>query len=700
MKRLRLVILFCSLMAATAAAQSPAPRAHDITLEDYFTLGVINEIALSPDGTKAAWAEGRWQEDLDRRNDDLWVVDVATKTFERLTFDPSNESSPQWSADGAWVYFLTSRTREGEKAPPWDGSTQVWRMRPGLGPGPGAGAGEIMPVTRIAGGVQMYRIARDGASLYYVKGKDHVEPDLWKDLRTKFDKLEYGHGVVKYGQVFKLDLVTWREEMLVDEGRVIVEMAVSDDERFIAMITRPTEDLITNEGWSHVDVFDARTGRVSRLEDRLWRDEAPSPYGWIVNLAWSSDSAKLAFRVDFDGYPGEMFTAHFDGASAAEPAVTKLIRPSEVTVEGQMAWRPGTHDLWFIASDHARQRIYALRGIEPHATPSPETITPGDEVISAMDFSRDGRQRIVLRGGRTHTPDLFLLREQGDAAVYERLTNINPQVDAWKLPQISIVKWTSGDGTSVEGILELPPEFKAGDGPLPMVVAIHGGPTACSYYEFRYWIYGRTLFAAKGWAVFDPNYRGSTGYGDKFLTDLIENENDIEVQDIMAGVDAMIARGIADPERLAVMGWSNGGYLTNCLITATNRFKAASSGAGVLDATMQWSIEDTPGHVINYAGGRPWEVADELRGMSPLYDADHVTTPTLIHVGENDERVPAAHSRALHRALHHYLEVPCELVVYPGEGHGLTKMSHRRAKLMWDHAWFEQHVLGKSASGE
>ena len=138
--------------------------------------------------------------------------------------------------------------------------------------------------------------------------------------------------------------------------------------------------------------------------------------------------------------------------------------------------------------------------------------------------------------------------------------------------------------------------------------------------------------------------------------------------------------------------------LTNCLIAGDPRFKAASSGAGVFDATMQWSIEDTPGHVVNYAGGKPWEVPDELRGMSPLYDVDHVTTPTLIHVGEHDKRVPAAHSRALHRALHHYLEVPSELVVYPGEGHGLTKMSHRRAKMVWDHAWFEQYVIGTSSS--
>ena len=159
----------------------------------------------------------------------------------------------------------------------------------------------------------------------------------------------------------------------------------------------------------------------------------------------------------------------------------------------------------------------------------------------------------------------------------------------------------------------------------------------------------------------------------------------------------MIDRGVADPTRLAVMGWSNGGYLTNCIITHDQRFKAASSGAGVFDMALQWGIEDTPGHVINYAEGLPWDVPEEMRRMSPLYDVNKITTPTLIHVGEDDARVPAQNSTALHRALHRYLDVPCELLIYPGEGHGLTTYKHRKAKLTWDVAWFDTYVLGKSS---
>ena len=209
----------------------------------------------------------------------------------------------------------------------------------------------------------------------------------------------------------------------------------------------------------------------------------------------------------------------------------------------------------------------------------------------------------------------------------------------------------------------------------------------------RFWIYGRTLLPAKGYALLSPNYRGSTGYGDQFMTQLVGRENDIEVKDILAGVDSLIDRGIADPERLGVMGWSNGGFLTNALIAETDRFKAASSGAGVLDQVLQWAVEDTPGHVINFmSAALPWQNPEHYLEGSPLYGLASVTTPTLIHVGGSDPRVPPAHSRGLYRALKIYLDVPAELVVYPGAHHGLATYTHRKAKMAWDLAWFEKYL--------
>ncbi|MHC4414949.1 MAG: S9 family peptidase [Planctomycetota bacterium] len=683
--------LVCLLLVACPSVSGQTPvRAHDITADDYFSLSWISHCVMAPDGRRVAYVERRWDEELDGRNADLWVVSTegtdGTHPRRRLTFDHAADLSPSWSPDGRWIYFTSARKQGDDAKPPYNDKTQVWRIS--------VDGGNIIPVTRQPEGILGYELSVDGRSLYFTAGVKTVEADAWKPLRETHDDLDYGHGVVTFSQLWKLDLESWRQEKLVDEKRVIVTFRVAPDERRVAMVTRPDNTLLSNEGWSTIDVYDTASGSVTALPDTQWRDEAPSPFGWIVEPCWSSDSAAFAFRVDFDGYPAEIFVARFDAAHGID--ISKVERPGEVSAEGRMRWRPGTGDLCFIAEDRARARVYCVKGVAAGRPRGTDALTPGDVVVEAFSFDRDGRRMALVMSGLDHPPDVFVKRA-GDGPV--RITEANPQVDTWRLPSIQIVKWVSPDGTPVEGILELPPDHAPGR-PLPMVVEIHGGPTASTKYRFRYWIYGRTLFAARGWALLSPNYRGSTGYGDAFLTDLIGNKNNLDVQDILAGVDAMIERGVADPERLAVMGWSNGGYLTNCLITRDHRFKAASSGAGVIDTVMQWGIEDTPGHVINYSRGLPWEEAAKMHETSPLYDVHLVETPTLIHVGEKDARVPLQHSRALHRALHHYLGVPCELVIYPGAGHGLTKLTHRKAKLAWDVAWFDTHVLGKSASAD
>ncbi len=666
--------------ATTASAADKNPvRDHDIEPEDYFTIGVMSGCAMSPDGTFIAYSETRWEPPKESRNTDLWIVETKSHQVRRLTFDPAGDRSPQWNADGTMIYFASNRKQDGQDKPPYDGKTQVWRISPNGGP--------PQAVTRVKDGITRFDLSQDGGTLYYSIAEKEVD-EAWKELRSKYDELKYGHGVNKLSKVWKLNLENWRAKEIVDDNRVIVTMAVSPDQAHIAMVTRPDEKLVSNEGWSRVDVYDAATGEVSTVTPDGWRDSHPSPYGWIDNVAWSDDGAALAFTVSFDGYAPLLYAAE---VSANGTPLFHLKRPDGVTVEGgRMEWRAGSRDLCFMGQERARQRVYCISDVRDGHQGAARSWTPGDVAVRDFDFSRSGDALTAIIGTVTHTPDLFLVTPSGQS---DRITSINPQVDTWKLPKISIVNWNGAGGDSVEGILELPPGYQPGK-PLPMVVELHGGPTSASLYRFRLWIYGRALLPAKGYAVFSPNYRGSTGYGDKFLADLVGRENDIEVEDILKGVDAMVVRGIADPERLGVMGWSNGGFLTNCLITKTTRFKAASSGAGVLAQIMQWGIEDTPGHVINYMQGFPWSAPESYAKGSPLFDLDKVTTPTLIHVGENDARVPTAHSRTLHRALRRYLHVPTELVIYPGEGHGLTKYTHRKAKMEWDLAWFDRYIMG------
>jgi len=663
-------------------AEQPV-RDHDIVADDYFSIGVITAISVAPDGKRIAYIEQRWEPPDDKRNSDLWIVDIATKQTQRLTFDKAGEGSPQWSADGRYIYFTANYKRAGEDAPPLDGKTQVWRMAPD--------GGDLLAVTRVKDGINQFELSRDGKNVYYTVSSEQTD-DEWKDLRTKHKGLQYGHGVTKFSQVHKLDLQSWRAEKLIDEKRVIRSFKVSPDQTRIAMVTTPAEELIHNEGWSRIDVYDAKAKTVSITTEDGWRKGHPSPFGWIDDVSWSADGKALAFTVSFDGYPPLFQVAEW--GAGEKPTLTELKRPDGVTVSGgTLRWRGEGRALCFTGEDHARSRVYAIADVRDGKQGSVNILTPGDVTAAAYGFSKSGDVMAMITSTLTDPPDVYAVQKGGKL---DRMTQVNPQVDSWKLPQISLVQWKAPDGAEVEGILELPSGYKKGDSLLPMVVELHGGPTSATLYQMQFWIYGRTLLPAKGYALLSPNYRGSTGYGDKFLTDLVGRENDIEVKDILAGVDAMVERGIADPQRLGVVGWSNGGFLTNCLITTTDRFKAASSGAGVIDQTIQWGTEDTPGHVINFMKGSfPWSNPAQFLAGSPLSKLDKVKTPTLIHVGENDERVPAANARTLYRGLKFYLNVPTELVVYPGEGHGLTTYKHRKAKMDWDLAWFDRYILGK-----
>ncbi len=314
-------------------------------------------------------------------------------------------------------------------------------------------------------------------------------------------------------------------------------------------------------------------------------------------------------------------------------------------------------------------------------------------MVSAFSFSPSAKNTgVVLRGDADHFPELYVLESPGRQ---RKISDLNAHAADWKLPRVSVVSWKGAGGTEVGGVLELPAGYEKGK-KLPLVVAIHGGPTTAIYASQNYDLYaGRVYLPARGYAVLLPNYRGSTGYGDKFVTDLVGRENDLDVEDILTGVDSLVGQGIADPDRLGVMGWSNGGYLTDCLITHTTRFKAASSGAGILDTVLEWGTNDEPAYPTVFKQGFPWQKPDVYRKTSPGYGLGRVTTPTLIHVGGNDERCPPGNSRMLYRALKEYVKVPTQLIVYPGEPHGLTTYAHRKAKMEWDLAWFDRYVLGK-----
>ena len=665
-----------SLAATGLLLAAPLSFAHQIQPDDYFSIAGFSEQQLSPDGSQLAWIEYRWNEQLNRTQKDIWLKPVKGGEATRLTFSSSTESALQWAKDGSILYYLAAV----------EGKKQVHRLM--------LNSLTIQPVTAVAEGIKQYQLNHKGDALYYSSYSEPAASDPFAEVRSKYNTPDYGEGKRKSNPIYRLDLTSFRQQPVYAPDATVWNFQVSPDEQQLAAITTHTARLIELEGFSDIRIVDLKTEQATTLNDSLWREQADSPHGWLEGIQWSADSQALAFRVDYDGYPGKLIVAETD---SQQPRLQAISAPSPVTFNGgDIEWRGKSRELCLRGSNHARIHLYCVDKVKQGKHGKWRNATPGDVVAYSFDISANGKTTLVQHNALDRFAELYQVKGKQ----LKRLTDSNSHTQEWQLPQIEIVKWQSEDGTQVEGILELPPGYSPADGPLPLVVALHGGPTSADPYALRLRSYGHASFPAQGWALFSPNYRGSVGYGDSFLTDLIGREHDIEVKDILTGVDALIAKGIADADKMAVMGWSNGGYLTNALISTTDRFKAASSGAGVFDQGLQFALEDTPGHVVNFMQGYPWTQGEHYLKASSLYQADKIKTPTLIHVGENDARVPAAHARTLYRVLHDYLQVPSELIVYPGEGHGLSKYQHRKTKMAWDHAWFDYWVLGKGRDKE
>ncbi len=668
-----LIVVF--LFAVPSFAQV---RTHTVTPADYASISAITEIAVSPDGKRVAYGLSVWDKAEDTRKSDVWIVPTDGKGKPaKLTFDRGNDRKLKWSADSTQLYFLGNRKREAEKKPPFDGSTQVWRIA-------ADGSGEVKAITREAGGVSGYDYTSKADAIYFSKDKEHADQDEFANLRAK-TKVEYGHGVRKISEIHKLDLGTWRTEKIVDETRYVRDFAVTRDGKKIAMVSAFDDTVLKSEGESRVDVCEA--GKVVTPPTEAYRKNPKnSPNAWLENLCWSPDGSRFAFTAVHDAFPAELIVGRQDSSQWTTDVVQR--KGWEVAGYGRGIGSPllWANDAALIAlTDQSGQsgvaEINTSGGVGTIAWPMG---------IHIQGFASVGGKRFHLLAPRDRFATIC-----SDPGFKDILTDPNPHTAAWKLPSVQHITWKAPDGTEVGGVLELPFGYKKGD-KLPLVVGLHGGPTTSTKADLNFDPHnGRLYFAAAGYAVLFPNYRGSTGYGDKFVTDLIGRENDIEVKDILAGIQHLVKEGIADPARVGCMGWSNGGYLTNCLITLKDspiKFKAASSGAGIVDTVAEWGFNDEPAYPIVFKKGLPWEQPELYRKTSPTYGLGNVTTPTLIHVGGGDERCPPGHSRMLYRALKENLKVPTELVVYTGEPHGLTKLSNRVAKMEWDLAWFDKYL--------
>ncbi|MBK5255801.1 MAG: S9 family peptidase, partial [Vicinamibacteria bacterium] len=355
---------------------------------------------------------------------------------------------------------------------------------------------------------------------------------------------------------------------------------------------------------------------------------------------------------------------------------------------GTILWSRDGTSILFTATVGVEGRLFSV----PAMGGTPRELIRGAFMVGAPALAPNAAQLIYLRQDPLSPNDVYLQNVDASSAPLgapaKRLTTLNPSLGDYSLSMTEVVRWKARDGRQIEGLLHRP---KGSSGKkLPLVVHVHGGPSGAYTMSFPVSMNNyHHILTGRGYAVLQPNFRGSTGYGDAFQRLNVKDWGKGDFQDIMSGVDHLVEQGIADPDRMALHGWSYGGYMCAWSITQTTRFKAASCGAALTNLVSMYGTNDIPSTLDDYFGGAPYADMDGYWQASAMAHVRRVKTPTLILHGQADERVPLGQGQELYLALRK-LRVPVEFVTYPREPHGFREPNHQIDKIERELAWFEK----------
>lgn len=707
---------FLASFVIPIALTAQAPRA--MTFLDQQLLRQAGGLALSPDGSQILYTLSVHDWQAARRNTDIHVVNTSTGLAgsRQLTFTKEkNESSPRWTPDGRAFVFASDR----------EGTTsQLYLMRPD--------GGEAQRITDAKDGVGNFVFTRDGSRLIFAAGKaddqqlwslpvsriaeakpapltKHATPvrnwQVSRDSRRVFflapdsvdraekERLEKKFDVrvrnqdIPLLQLWGLDLGTGEEKRLTLSSEYSVEsFSLSDDGRWAGFRALPNDRYartITESG-NTGDLY--LLGLQSLSLERLTNNQGISE----SNLSFAPDGRTIAFSASDDFVYFRANKVYTRAIDAVGGKWTKLgaSYDGDVTIGW---WGADSRTIYFGDGVRATNQVLALE----LATNSVRQVTDLKASMSATRDEVSGKLLVTYSDPKTPTVHFVVDRVEDLAtrSTWRQVTNANPQVAGFLLGEEEEVCWTSVDKKRTCGVLVKPVGYSVGTR-YPLIVAIHGGPQSADVLTFNGG-YGSQVYAGDGYVVLKPNYRGSTNYGEAHKWGIVNDYFKKGYEDIMTGVDHLIAQGLVDESRMGVLGWSAGGHWTNWIITHTTRFKSASSGAGTVNWISMYAQSDMQTVRMHYLGNRlPYEDFEPYWKQSPIRYISAAKTPTMIHVVDGDPRVPRPQSEELHMALKK-LGVPTELFVYPGQSHGIPDARNQLVKAVSEKAWMDKWIRGK-----
>jgi dipeptidyl aminopeptidase/acylaminoacyl peptidase len=659
----RTLTAICIAVLLPVAPRANAQGTNAMTPVDLIEVPRVTDPQLSPDGRQVLYVLDRpdWKEN--RRIGHIWRSNADGSAAMQLTHGQRGESSPRWSPDSTRIAFLA---RRGEDEDP-----QLYVLA--------NDGGEARLVMKHPSAVSTVQWAPDGRAIFFLapdaKTQDEKDREKVKDDVYAFEE-NY-----KQRHLWSVIVESGTTKKITQGDYSVSSYTLSDDGTKVAM-HRSVSPLFEHSRTSEVWVMNVDGSGALQLT----RNDAME-----TGARLSPDNT----RVLFGSGSNEKFEPYYNTTLFVVPAAggdARLVSPELPDVEGGAEWATNGRSIYFIANYGVHSQLVevdvASRAVRP--------LTKGDHSIQDWAYVAPAGRHIFIRNEPTRA-EVWTLGAGAPSDAGAQVTRVFDDVARrFALPRQERIEWKGADGAAVEGLLYYPANYREGTR-YPLVVQTHGGPQASDKFGFGSWSSYVQVLTGRGYAVLKPNYRGSTGYGNVFLRDMVGHYFNQAHLDVLAGVDHAIKMGVADPDRLAKMGWSAGGHMTNKIITFTDRFKAASSGAGAANWISMYAQSDTRYYRTPWFGGTPWEKngpIDKYWNDSPLKYVSGVKTPTIFLVGEEDRRVPPPQSVEMYRALKHN-GVPTRLYLAPREPHGWGELRHQLFKINAELEWFERHVMGR-----